>query len=78
MDKGMIEVPNLDTLDADELYECVVKFEKTVATFKLLKRYALHKKAAVEARSSGFIAAALTHEDKCEILYKMLPEEYRW
>ncbi len=40
--------------------------------------YATNKLQAIEARKKGWIRMALGFERNCDIVYKEIPQEYRW
>lgn len=67
----MLDVPNLDACNPDELLEI-----ETVALN--VADYAKHKREAMSARLEGRIEAARVLEEKCDRIYKRIPEAYRW
>jgi hypothetical protein len=48
------------------------------ADLRIFGQYLTERSAAIAARSNGDIDKALQHERVCEILYKRLPEDWRW
>jgi hypothetical protein len=49
-----------------------------IRSYRLFGQYLTEKTSAMAARLSGDIDKALQHERVCEILYKRLPEDWRW
>lgn len=69
----MFDVPNLDGLSVDP-----ADLDKAAKVFKLLRKYAKCKAAAMRQRLIGNINEALRHEHNCEVVYNDLPEWARW
>lgn len=65
---------NLDTLSPEELFTIVNDGDRNV----YVRRYALYKQWAIEARKRGETASALSLEASCDAIYEKIPEEERW
>lgn len=74
MDKGV----NLDAMDIDDLREYQHRLDSQIRPMMLLVDYAKAKRFAMSFRLDGEIEAAIRYETECEVIYKQLPEEYRW
>jgi hypothetical protein len=66
-------VPDLDaeTLNADELDEFVEQIGR-------LAEYAKNKAMAMRCRRAGDVERALRAETRCDMIYELLPPEWRW
>ena len=62
---------NLDCVDITDL-------DAYQATFKQLAFYCALKKNAMKERLQGRISYAIRYEDKCEDIYRKLPEWAKW
>ena len=67
----MMETPNLDAMDADDL-------SLFADAAQLLVRYADRKACAILYRAQGNIRLAQTFEANCDRIYARLPEWARW
>jgi hypothetical protein len=67
----MIEIPNLDAMNEDELQIAKEAFSK-------LCQYATLKRQAILERRGAEIDTALSYEKDADFIYLEIPEEYRW
>lgn len=89
----MSNVPNLDCMDAPELWalwrkwdhasraecaELVGRLPGYTRVVSSLAGYAANKAAAMQCRAKGQVSHALIHERNCERIYESLPECARW
>lgn len=73
-----INVPNMDCMDVDELTEIETYFYGIQKLAELVREYAIHQKLAMQHRAAGRIHLAQCHTEKCEEIYKKIPQEYQW
>jgi hypothetical protein len=66
-----INTVNLDAEDPCDLDEFAVNLERLAA-------YAKTKAFAMRARLAGEINVALRYERHCELVYNLLPSQWRW
>lgn len=59
-----------------EYAESIASYGDT--TSSLLRQYARTKAAAMELRTGGQVAEALVKEDRCDEIYALLPDRFRW
>lgn len=85
------EVPNLDAMNLDELYEfkCFLQ-HKELACMNLMGHckdespiiqlwtYTINKRSAIKHRLNGSIPDALECESVCDSIYKHLPDNLQW
>ena len=57
-----------------ELFPC----GKGIGTTATLASYAAHRALAMRHRTAGDIQRARRHEDTCNTLYAILPDEVKW
>lgn len=67
----ILDVPNLDCMESDELLELADIFSR-------LAQYAANKASAQTYRKAGNIKLALIQEKLCDAIYQKLPKEYQW
>lgn len=87
------EIPNLDAMNADELWAFWEKtYNRPSAARALfpdrpkrytvvtddLANYACNKSVAMKLRASGKISDAQIYENICESIYDKLPQHARW
>jgi hypothetical protein len=69
--KDDISIPNLDSLDQEELNELA-------RVFFILNRYCTAKVCAMTCRLEGQINFALLYEKACDLDYEKLPDYVKW
>ena len=52
--------------------------DDTVKATQQLRTYAKHKLLAMQFRKAGKIESALIREASCEVVYKSIPEQFKW
>lgn len=88
-----MNVPNLDAMTPDDLWEFSTKYSRagrsacealvgkrtgyTVIAHRLAN-YACNKAVAMRCRLRGDISAAMMYETICDGIYVKLPEDCRW
>ena len=72
----MTIVPDLSDINLD--CEGQKTIELLANHFEAMARYAWAKSEAMLCRSEGDITAALQCEARCEVIYKLLPPNWRW
>lgn len=74
----MIEVPNLDCMEKEDLKAFIEQCDSTMALLTELRVYAASKINAQLFRSVGKIDRAVMYEKICDEAYERLPESARW
>ena len=77
---GTPNVPNLDCLETDELFDYWKAHKGAEASTPeaQLAEYAFNKAQAQQYRLAGEIGNAMTRETACDAIYDKLPSDYRW